>query len=113
MNTTAFQAALPDAPGVVTKTMFGQPAAFIDRQMFFGTFGDTLVARIGPSRVAELVGAGHATPFVPTEGRPWEDYAQVDAAGDPATHRALALEALRWTSRLPPRAKPPKRPRRG
>jgi hypothetical protein len=105
----AYEAALPDDPRVERKKMFGTPCAFVNRQMFFGTFGETLVARVGPERVDALVREPGRRVFTPTEGRPWSDYVQVDATEDAAVLRAYAAEALAWTTRLPPKAKKPKK----
>ena len=100
----AYEAALPDDPSVRRKQMFGQPCAFVDRQMFFGTFGETVVARVGPERVATLAGQPGMRVFAPTEGQPWPDYVQVDLPADEALLVSLAAEAMRWTRALPPRA---------
>jgi hypothetical protein len=105
----AYEAALPDDPGIERKKMFGCPCAFVNRQMFFGTFDDSLVARVGPDRVEELVGKPGITGFTPTEGKAaWRDYVRLDGS-DPALSKALAAEALEWAAKLPAKAKPPKR----
>jgi hypothetical protein len=101
----AYEAALPDDPAIRRKRMFGQPCAFVDRQMFFGTFGDSVVARVGPERVSALAGQPGMRVFTPTEGRAWEDYVQVDVPADPGALAGLATEALAWTRKLPPRVK--------
>lgn len=113
--TPAYDAALlplGDDPSIRRKTMFGLPCAFVGRQMFFGTFGDGWVARIGPERVAELAGQPGVTVFTPTEGQPWDDYV---ALAPPIADEALAAyasEALAWTRALPPAVKR-KKDRRG
>ena len=69
MDTTAAAAylnALPADPRVESKKMFGVPCAFIQRQMFFGTFEETVVARIGPARVAALAGQPGMRVITPT-----------------------------------------------
>lgn len=108
----AYDGALPADPRVERKKMFGMPCAFVNRQMFFGTFEDTIIARVGPERVEELVAEPGRRVFTPTEDRPWRDYVQVDATEDPAVLAALAAEALGWASRLPPKGKKPKEARR-
>ncbi len=102
----AYESALPDLAEVARKQMFGSPCAFVNRQMFFGTFGDRLVARIGPARANALAAAGEAELFTPTEGRPWADYVALPAVADAAQARALAAEAFTWTRNLPPKGKP-------
>lgn len=102
---TAYEAALPDDPDVERKRMFGVPCAFVNRQMFFGTFENSVVARVGPERAEELAGTAGRRVFTPTEGRPWRDYVQVDMPAEAALLRELATEALVWTRRLPPKLK--------
>ena len=104
----AYEAALPDDPRVARKKMFGAPCAFVNRQMFFGTFGPSLIARVGPARVSALVGEPGVRVFTPTEGRSWADYVQIDAPGDAALLQRLAAEALAWTSKLPAKAPKPR-----
>jgi ABC-type proline/glycine betaine transport system permease subunit len=106
--TAAYEAALPDDPSIERKTMFGMPCAFVNRQMFFGTFGETIVARVGTARVDALVGTQGLGNFTPSEGRTWGDYVQVAASADVALLGALATEALSWTQHLPPKGKQPR-----
>ncbi len=105
---TAYEAALPDDPRVESKRMFGMPCAFVNRQMFFGTFDESLIARVGPDRVAALAETPLMRVFVPTAGRPWRDYVQVDLAAPADVVKGLAAEALTWALRLPPKVKRPK-----
>ena len=107
----AYEAALPADPRVERKKMFGMPCAFVNRQMFFGIFDDTLVARLGAERVKALAGQGGSRVFVPTEGRTWGDYLQFDSTTKPEGLKGLAAEALAWTTKLPPKAKRPKEAR--
>lgn len=105
-DTTAyFEAALPDDPRARRGVMFGHPCAFVNGNMFFGTFEQSVVARVGPERAAELSnGALFVRHFEPMPGRPWKDYVQVMAAALPAAAIAeLAAEALEWTAALPPK----------
>ena len=105
---TAYEAALPDDPRVERKRMFGTPCAFVNRQMFFGTFEGTLVARVGPARARALAGQPGMQVFTPSPGKVWDDYVQVDATVDPTSFAVLAAEALAWTDALPRRAKVPR-----
>lgn len=112
----AFEAAIPDDPRVVRKKMFGMPAVFLKRQMFFGTHHGTVVARVGPERAKALAGQPGMRIFEPTAGRQWADYIEVDVdvAGDGAL-KGLAQDALAWTDKLPPKgtAPVPERKRKG
>jgi hypothetical protein len=106
--TAAYEAALPADPRVERKKMFGLPCAFVNRQMFFGTFEATVVARVGPDRVRALASQPGMGMFTPRADRPWHDYVQVDVRVAGAALPALALEALAWTSKLPAKAVRPK-----
>ena len=101
----AYEAALGGNPHIERKKMFGMPCAFVNRQMFFGVFEDSLVARVGPMRVAALAGQPGMRVFTPMVDRPWRDYIQVGSDTPPATLQTLAAEALSWTSTLPPKEK--------
>ena len=107
--TAAYEAALPDDARIQRKKMFDSPCAFVKRQMFFGTFGDTLVARVGPERVNALAEQAGIQPFTPSPGKSWDDCVQVELTVDPALQAALATEALVWAAALPKRVKRPKR----
>ena len=105
-TTAAFERLIPDDPRAVRGQMFGHPCAFVHGNMFFGTFADILIARVGQARAAVLVAEGQAVLFSPMEGRTWKEYVQVSArAGSGALHRRLAKEALEHTAGLPPKAK--------
>lgn len=106
--TAAYEAALPADPRVDRKKMFGQPCAFVNRQMFFGTFEGGVIARVGPARVQALAGTPGFEVFTPTPGRPWGDYVRLDASADPALLQSLAAEALTWAAALPTKVKKPK-----
>ncbi|MES2642739.1 MAG: TfoX/Sxy family protein [Myxococcota bacterium] len=108
----AYEAALPADPRVENKKMFGTPCAFVNRQMFFGTFGDSIIARVGPTRVKALAGQAGMQVFTPTEGRSWHDYVQLPPTASADTLKGLAEEALAWTSVLPAKVKKPKAPKR-
>ena len=104
---TAYETALPDDPRVRLKKMFGSPCAFVNRQMFFGIFEETLVARVGPSRVSVLADQPGMRVFTPSPGKSWDDYVQLDPTTDAAVLAELAVEALAWASALPKKAKRP------
>lgn len=108
---SAYEAALPDDERVRRKQMFGSPCAFINRQMFFGTFEETLVARVGPRRASALAGQPGMRVFTPSEGKVWDDYVQLEPTVAPEQLATLAKEALVWAEALPKHVKPPKRKR--
>lgn len=121
-TTAIFDRLLPDDPRVVRSQMFGHPAAFVNGNMFFGTFAQTLIARVGTERAQSLVGDDFGI-FEPMAGRPWREYVQFERdqiADDEG--RTLATDALEHTAALPPKpvkapkavaAKAPKVPKAG
>jgi hypothetical protein len=103
--TDAYENALPDDARVKRKKAFGTPAAFVKRQMFFGTFGETLIARVGPERAQDLIGQDGMQAFTPSPGQTWDDYVQLDLTVEAATVATLAVEALAWAAALPKKGK--------
>lgn len=96
-----YEAAVPDDPRAKKGQMFGHPCAFVNGNMFFGTFHQTVVARVGPERATELA-KGKAKIFEPMPGRAWKEYVQVEAGSLPKEKvAAWAGEALEWTGKLP------------
>ena len=98
-----YDAAVPVDPRAVKGQMFGHPCSFVNGNMFFGTFHQTVVARVGTERAGELA-RGKLRIFEPMPGRAWKEYIQVDAGALPkAKLAALAVEALDWSEGLPPK----------
>ncbi len=113
-----YEAAVPEDPRAVRGQMFGHPCAFTHGNMFFGTFGQSVIVRIGEGRVGEEL-AGPLVVFEPMAGRPWKEYLQVPRGAllDERLH-ALVAEALEYTAALPTKekkeaGKPTKKARKG
>jgi len=90
-----FRALVAEDPRVEVKPMFGQLAAFVNGNMFFGLFGSDLGVKLGPDELAKLHEAGGG-PFGPSQ-RPMAGYATVpddDAA-------AWISKALDYVAALP------------
>jgi hypothetical protein len=99
-----YDAAVPRDPRARKGVMFAHPAAFVNGNMFYGTFHQTVIVRVGEARAAELA-KGKVRVFEPRPGRVWKEYVQVDAGALPkAKLAALAKEALDFTDALPPKA---------
>jgi len=107
--TAAYETALPDDIRIKRKKMFGSPCAFVNRQMFFGTFEESIVARVGPERVQVLVEQAGMQVFTLSPDKQWNDYVQMDLTVDPAIFAELASEALSWAAALPKKVKRPKK----
>lgn len=100
--------AVPEDPRVVKGQMFGHPCAFVGGNMFLGTFGQSVVARVGEARAAALVAERGLVLFEPMPGRAWKDYVRLPTGSLPdAELAAIAVEALAHTAALPPKAKKP------
>ncbi len=99
-----YERLVPTDPRAEKGQMFGCPCAFVAGNLFFGTFAQTLIARVGEVRAAELVRPGVQV-FEPMQGRAWKEYLQFQPG---ATHDAelakLAQEALEATAQLPAKA---------
>jgi hypothetical protein len=104
-NVAAYEKALPTDDRVKLKRMFGSPCAFVNRQMFFGTFEETFVARLGPDRVSVFADQPGMKVFTPSPEKSWDDYIQLDATVSADVLTEMAAEALEWTLALPPKAK--------
>lgn len=60
----AFDKALPASPGVTRRPMFGYASAFVNGNMFAGTFQDAIVVRLAEDDRVALLKKG-AAPFEP------------------------------------------------
>jgi TfoX/Sxy family transcriptional regulator of competence genes len=75
----AFDKALPASPGVTRRPMFGYASAFVNGNMFAGTFQDAIVVRLAESDRVALLKLKGAAPFEPM-GRPMKEYVVVPAS---------------------------------
>ncbi len=106
----AYDLAIPADPRAVKGQMFGHPCAFVNGNMFFGTFAQTVVARVGEARTASLSAAQEAVVFRPMPGRPWKEYVQLHPTVLSAERLAAsAREALVHTAAMPPKVEKPKK----
>ena len=57
------------------RVMFGYPAYFINRHMFFGIFESAVFARLSPGQIEALEAHGKPLGYLePMKGRPMKDY---------------------------------------
>jgi TfoX/Sxy family transcriptional regulator of competence genes len=75
----AFDKALPASPGVTRRPMFGYASAFVNGNMFAGTFQDAIVVRLAEADRVALLRLKGAAPFEPM-GRPMKEYVVVPAS---------------------------------
>jgi TfoX/Sxy family transcriptional regulator of competence genes len=110
-TTKLFRTLLPNDPRITVRPMFGQTAAFVNGQMFAGTFGANVFARLDESSRSELLAVPGATTFAPMKNRPMKEYVHLpsDMLNEAAAAKEWIARALAWTSTLPAKAKRPKR----
>src|SRR5258705_5389110 len=90
----AFDSALPTSPSVPRRPMFGYASAFVNGNMFAGTFQDSIVVRLSETDRAALLKLKGAAPFAPMAGRPMKEYVVV-----PASMVAKPKELGAWIER--------------
>ena len=113
---SAFSKLVPDDPAVSARHMFGNPAAFVNGNMFTGLFGDNLFVRLSSDDDGRLRAAG-GSDFAPMPGRPMKGYTTLPAgwATDLPAARRWVETSLEWSRALPaksPTAKAAARRRR-
>lgn len=101
-----FERSLPADPDVVRRLVFGNPAAFVGGQMFFGTFSEDLFVRLGEVDRAEALRLPSAHLFEPMPGRAMTEYVvlPIEIRGDPQRLRSWIDRSVRWARSLPPKA---------
>jgi TfoX/Sxy family transcriptional regulator of competence genes len=75
----AFDRALPASPGVTRRPLFGYASAFVNGNMFAGTFQDAIVVGLAERDRVALLKVKVAAPFEPM-GRPMKEYVVVPAS---------------------------------
>jgi TfoX/Sxy family transcriptional regulator of competence genes len=99
-----FESVVPEHPDVRTRPMFGQLAAFVNGNMFMGSFGSDIFVRLPEEDRAAVTKAGGG-PFSPMKGRPMGEYVVLPSAWRtrPARLREWASRSLEWVEELPPK----------
>jgi TfoX/Sxy family transcriptional regulator of competence genes len=103
-----FRAAMPTAPGVEIKPMFGNLGAFVNGVMFAGLFGPDIGVRLDEADRAALTAAGGGA-FGPAE-RPMGGYLTVPDEEEPSI---WAGRALTYVATLPPKQPKKKAAKKG
>jgi TfoX/Sxy family transcriptional regulator of competence genes len=107
-----FDAALPAAPDVERRKMFGYPCAFVNGQMFSGLHENRVAIRLPVADHAAARLALGGDPFEPMPGRIMREYVAVP--GDPLPDRSVlahwVARAHAYAGSLSP--KRPSRPKR-
>jgi TfoX/Sxy family transcriptional regulator of competence genes len=108
-SATVFAKLVPDDPAVTARPMFGNPAAFVNGNLFTGLFGNDLFVRLSDDDGARLRAVG-GSDFAPMPGRPMKGYTVLPAGWttDLGAARRWIDSSLEWS-----RALPAKSPRAG
>ncbi|MCI4331512.1 MAG: TfoX/Sxy family protein [Thermoplasmata archaeon] len=89
-----FEELTPTGSNVTSKKMFGQPAAFLGGNLFFGVFGGDLFVRLSEEDASQALKNPGFKPFEPMAGRPMRGYVVL-----PPTVLSDAKQARSWISR--------------
>jgi TfoX/Sxy family transcriptional regulator of competence genes len=102
-----FRSLVPDDPRVEVKPMFGNLAAFVNKNMFLALSGSSVSVRLLEPDRAELLKVKGTRPFEPMPGRPMTEYVTL-----PESWRKQRAKAAGWIERsmtyaaaLPPKRK--------
>jgi TfoX/Sxy family transcriptional regulator of competence genes len=100
-----FEELTPVGPNVTTKLMFGQPAAFVNGNLFFGVFGAALFVRLSERDRTEADSLGGFGTFEPMAGHIMAGYLTLPSAfrTDRTRSRAWVDRARRFAEGLPPK----------
>jgi TfoX/Sxy family transcriptional regulator of competence genes len=104
----AFRKLLPTDSSITVRPMFGHAAAFVNGNMFAGTFGPHVFARLDETSRADVLALPGAAVFAPMKNRPMKEYVQLpaDMVADPRAAKPWIARAFEWTSALPAKSKP-------
>jgi TfoX/Sxy family transcriptional regulator of competence genes len=89
----AFGDALPSSPRITRRPMFGYASAFVNGNMFAGTFQDAIVVRLAEADRTALLKVAGAAPFEPM-GHPMKEYVVL-----PPSIRARPKDLSAWIER--------------
>ena len=103
----AFDKAVPTSPSVTRRPMFGYASAFVNGNMFAGTFQDSIVVRLAETDRAALLKMKGAAPFGPM-GHPMKEYVVVPPSivAKPKELSAWIERGHRYGSTLPAKSAP-------
>jgi len=92
-------------PRVRTRLMFGNDAAFVNGNMFFGIYGKAVLVRLPEDKAKDLLKEKGARPFEPMPGRKMTGYVVVPERwkSEPDQLRKWVSAALEWGLAFPPK----------
>jgi TfoX/Sxy family transcriptional regulator of competence genes len=107
----SFAEAVPAAPTIERRKMFGYPAAFVGGNLFASLHGNDVVVRLSDEARASLLSQPGARIFEPMAGRPMREYVVVPPSivADQSSLRDWIDRAFQFVAAMPP--KEPKQPK--
>ena len=102
-----FEGLIPANRDLQVRKVFGQPAAFVAGNMFFGVFGEQLFIRLSEKDRAEAEKIPGVRPFEPMQGRPMREYVVLPDCllGDRRESERWVDRALQYAAGLAPKKK--------
>jgi TfoX/Sxy family transcriptional regulator of competence genes len=102
-----FEELIPPGPTVGVRKVFGQPAAFVNGNMFFGVFGDWVFLRLSEEDRHEIEKIPGVQPFEPMKGRPMRGYVILPEhlLQDRTKTTRWIAQSLSFASKLPAKIK--------
>jgi TfoX/Sxy family transcriptional regulator of competence genes len=100
-----FESLTPEDAGVVAKKLFGQPAVFVNGNLFFGVFGRKLFLRLSEADRESARRLPGFINFEPMPGRAMSEYFVLPKTvlESPTRSREWVARSLRYASGLPPK----------
>lgn len=98
-----FLSLAPRKSEVTTRLVFGNDAAFVNGNMFFGMYGKDMFVRLPQDRASDLLSVKGSGPFEPVKGHPMSGYYIMPRAWRtklPEARKWIA-KSLEWASTLP------------
>jgi TfoX/Sxy family transcriptional regulator of competence genes len=104
-----FASVVPEHPTVAVRPMFGNPAAFVNGNMFMGLFGPDVFVRL-PEADREALEKVGGVSFEPMPGRRMTGYVVLPSAwrAEPRKVAKWVARSLGWAQGLPPKQPKPK-----
>jgi TfoX/Sxy family transcriptional regulator of competence genes len=100
-----FMSFVPHDSRIKVKKVFGNDAAFVNGNMFFGLYGKNLYLRLPEDDAKEFLSTKGTKPFEPMPGRAMKGYFVIPRSwlSRPLSIREWISRSLDWASKLPPK----------
>ena len=102
-----FRSLVPDDPRVEVRPMFGNLAAFVNKNMFLALFGNQVAVRLDDQDREKLLKEGGTSVFAPMPGREMKQYVVLPESwrGDARKANQWVRRSLAWVGDMPPKIK--------